>query len=85
MIAFEDSDESNIPHIDRDKYIELLTTILGEDPFPIGSYHGALSADFISEIISYIMFAQGNNSLNLIIEKEADGYHIGITIDRKNK
>jgi len=85
MIAFKDGDEFNIPHVERDKYIELLTTILGSDPFSIGSYHGALSSDFISEIINYIMIAQGYNSLNLTIEKEADGYHLGITIEGKGK
>jgi len=62
---------------------ELMESLSETDPYYSGSYHGGLHPDGITEIIKHLMFKEGNESLQIIIDKEADGYHLSVTIDEK--
>ena len=46
----------------------------------IHSYHGGLSLAQIEMIISHLMYTKGSDSINITIEKESDGYHLGLTV-----
>lgn len=86
MIAFSDKGNPNDPpDFPKEKYLELLKAILQTDSFYTGSYHGGLSPQQLGEILANIMYAQNYKSLRVTIEKEADGYHLGLTIDKKDK
>lgn len=61
----------------------LVKALSGADPYYSGSYHGGLHPDAITEIIKHLMFKDGNESVQIIIDKEVDGYHLGLTIDKK--
>tara|TARA_Y100000310_G_C20261025_1_gene613632 strand:+ start:233 stop:493 length:261 start_codon:yes stop_codon:yes gene_type:complete len=86
MIAFSHgNDPDDPPDLSKEKYLELLKAILQTDPFYIGSYHGNLSPQQLGDILANVMYAQNYQSINVSIEKEADGYHLGLTIDKKSK
>ena len=44
------------------------------------SYHGGLSPSQIEMIISHLMYTKGADAINLTINKEEDGYHLGLTV-----
>ena len=85
MISFAEGgfDENTPPSSANLK--KLIQAILSNDPFAIGSYHGELNNQNIAEIISYLMYTQNHSSIQIIIDKEANGYHLGLTIDKKEK
>ena len=86
MISFnQDYEPDKGKYFSTDKIKELLAAVLGTDPFHIGSQHESLQPVFIAEIISFIMYKQNHKSLHLIVNKEADGYHLSLTIDQKKK
>lgn len=86
MISFSDGNSPNDPpDFPKDKYLELIKAIFQTDPFYTGSYHGSLSPQQVGEILANIMYAQNYQSLDLTLEKEADGYHLGLTINKKDK
>jgi hypothetical protein len=61
----------------------LVKAIAGSDPYYAGSYHAGLPPDAITEIIKHLMFVDKNESVQIIIDKEVDGYHLALTIDKK--
>lgn len=61
----------------------LVKALSGADPYYSGSYHGGLHADGITEIIKHLMFVEDNESVQIIIDKEVDGYHLALTVDKK--
>ena len=42
-----------------------------------------LSPASLIEIIKYLMFTEDNDSIQVIIDKELDGYHLALTVDKK--
>ena len=44
------------------------------------SYHGELTPSQVEMIISHLMYTKGADSINLTINKEEDGYHLGLTV-----
>ena len=86
MISFnKDYEPEKGQYFSTDKIKELMDAVLGTDPFYGGSYHDSLQPAFIAEIISFIMYQQNHKSLHLIVNKETDGYHLSVTIDKKEK
>ena len=69
--APEDKLELSVKHLEA-----LVKAIAGTDSYYPGSYHGGLHPDAITEIIKHLMFVDK-------IDKEADGYHLALTIDKK--
>ena len=86
MIAFNEGHEpdSNL-RITKGELESLVKALIGEDPYAIGSCHGGLSPTSLVEIIKYLMFTEENDSIQIIIDKEVDGYHLALTIDKKDK
>lgn len=76
--APEDKLELSVKHLEA-----LVKAIAGTDSYYPGSYHGGLHPDAITEIIKHLMFVDKNESVQIIIDKEADGYHLALTIDKK--
>ena len=89
MINFSDgwspSDAKNI-HISKEQIAELVKAIVeNKNKHSVGSYHGDLSLEHIKEIINYLMYADKNDCIELLIEKENDGYHLALTVLDKYK
>ena len=90
MISFADGSESQS---DDNKYLEitkgavkkLIQKLLAEDPYGEGSFHEKLSPTYIEEIITYLMYAENNDTIYLKIEKDLDEYHLNLTIGKKKK
>jgi len=64
---------------------KLADAIVGKDPLYEGSYHSGLNPIHITEIIKHLMYVEKNKSIQIIIDKELDGFHLAITIDKKDK
>ena len=62
---------------------KLVKAILEDDPYAEASRHDGLSLSHLSEIITFLMYVENNKCLQVIIEKESDGYHLSLTIDKK--
>lgn len=83
MIAFREGqspdDEFSIP---KEKLKEIIkSALLKKASSPsVSSYYGNLSPTQIEMIISHLMYTKGANSINLTINKEEDGYHLGLTV-----
>jgi hypothetical protein len=84
MICFKKghSPDKNL-HLSAEKMESLVKAIIGADPYYAGSYHGGLHPDAITEIIKHLMFVDKNESVQIIIDKEVDGYHLALTVDKK--
>ena len=76
--APEDKLELSVKHLEA-----LVKAIAGTDSYYPGSYHGALHPEPITEISKQLMFVDKNESVQIIIDKEADGYHLALTIEKK--
>ena len=86
MIAFKDGKEPEDPReFPKEKYLELLAAIFKSDPFSIGTYHGGLSPQHLGEILATVIYKYNYKQVSVTIEKESDGYHLGLTIDQKSK
>ena len=70
-------------YVSAEKMESLVKAIIGSDPYYAGSYHGGLHPDAITEIIKHLMFVDKNESVQIIIDKEVDGYHLALTVDKK--
>ena len=83
MIAFnKDYDpEREIP-LSQTQLKKLIQSIIGTSPYAIGAHHGGLSPSQITQIISFLMYKEGHESIQIIIDKEVDGYHLALTIDK---
>ena len=86
MISFRKGFEPNKEYtISSEKIKKLVEAIMGKDLFYAGSHHENLTPVQILEIIKHLMYVDGNNSLQLIIDKDKDGYHLSLTVDKKGK
>ena len=70
-------------HLSAKKIEALVKALSGADPYYPGSYHEGLHPDGITEVIKRLMFVEDNESVQIIIDKEVDGYHLALTIDKK--
>jgi len=86
MIAFHQGyspeDSYEIPHKQLKK---LLKALLSKDSFYEGSFHPGLSPTQIEQIISYLMYTKDHKAVHLILNKELDGYHLSLTVDKIEK
>ena len=48
------------------------------------SYHGGLNPSHVTEIIKYILYTQEYRSVDMRVQVEEDGYHLGILIAKKS-
>jgi hypothetical protein len=86
MIAFKNGgDSSDSYKIPPQKLQKLIKALMGHDPYGEASHHGGLSPTQIEQIIAHLMYTKNNKSINLIIDKEVDGYHLSLTIQRLEK
>ena len=83
MIAFnKDYDpEREIP-LSPAQLKKLIKAIVGASPYGIGTQHGGLSPAQITQIISFLMYKENHDSIQIIVDKELDGYHLSLTIDK---
>ena len=83
MIAFREGqspdDEFSIP---KEKLKEIIkSALLKKSSSPsVSSYYGNLSPAQIEMMISHLMYTKDCESINITINKEEDGYHLGMTI-----
>ena len=83
MIAFREGqspeEEYSIP---KEKLKEIIkSALLKKASSPsVSSYYGNLSPTQIEMIISHLMYTKAAESINITINKEDDGYHLGMTI-----
>ena len=86
MISFADGSEGghNIK-LSKSQIKKLVDAVMETNPFGEGSRHGGLHPDHIKEIVNHIMFVENNSSVYIIVDKESDGFHLSLTIDRKEK
>jgi hypothetical protein len=54
-----------------------------KNPYSVGSAHRALSLSNVKEIINYLMYTENNDSIQITIDKELDGYHLSLTVNKK--
>lgn len=86
MIAFREGHDPNDPYnIPAENLEKLIKALLSNDSFYEGSFHEGLSPTQIEQIISYLMYTKEHECVHLIINKEADGYHLNLTIDKTQK
>ena len=84
MISFNDGYEpQGSSKMSKRELESLIKALMGADPYYNGSYHGGLSPTSLIEIIKYLMFTEDNDSIQVIIDKELDGYHLALTVDKK--
>ena len=89
MINFADGwspdDSSNI-EISKEQIAKLVEAIMeNKRKCELGSHHESLSLEHIKEIINYLMYADNNDCIELLIEKENDGNHLSLTVLDKYK
>jgi len=53
--------------------------------YKVGSSHGGLHPTQVQDIIAYLMFQEENSSVQFTVSNEVDGYHLTLTIDKKQK
>ena len=83
MIAFnKDYDPEREVPLSKTQLKKLIQSIIGSAPYSIGSQHEGLSPAQITQIISFLMYKEGHDSIQVIIDKELDGYHLSLTIDK---
>ena len=86
MISFIEGDYSEGRAVmSMAKIKKLVSEVMENNPFAEGTLHGGLHADHIKEIVNHLMFVEGNSSIQIIIDKEVDGYHLSLTVDKKEK
>jgi hypothetical protein len=67
--------------ISKGQLKKLVKALLAQKSNPsTHSYHGELTPSQVEMIISHLMYTKGADSINLTINKEEDGYHLGLTI-----
>lgn len=65
---------------------EILAKILAnKGKFNKGTTFGGLHPDQIQDIIAFLMFQESNRSVQFTVSLEDDGYHLTLTIDKKQK
>ena len=66
-------------------YKKLLAKVLSEDLYKEGTSCGGLSADYIGEMIKHILYIEKCNKVDFSVSVEEDGYHLNVTINKKEK
>ena len=89
VIAFRKGFAPDDEHgISKSQLQKLIKALLAKETYmPVHSYYESLSPAQIEMIISNLMYTKGASEINLTINKEKDGYHLGLTIhsvDDKN-
>ena len=89
MIAFRDGyqpEGSKYLQLSKGQIKKLVEKVMEAGAqFTEGSYHGGLSPTQIEMIISHILYTQDKSSLTITIDKDLDGYHLGLKIDAVEK
>tara|TARA_R100000008_G_C3525857_1_gene136532 strand:- start:67 stop:315 length:249 start_codon:yes stop_codon:yes gene_type:complete len=66
-------------------YKKLLEAIFDADPYKVGNSYSGLNAEHITEIIKHILYAEKCNKVDFSVSLDDDGYHLTVTIDKKEK
>lgn len=88
MIAFN---HGNLPDdeysISKDQLKKIIKAVMAKKSniSSTHSHHIGLSPTQIEMVISHLMYTKGAESINITINKEEDGYHLGLTIHDINK
>ena len=88
MIAFRDGQSPNEDHsISKDQLKKIIKAVLAKNSGISSTYshHSGLSPTHLDMIISHLMYTKGADSINITINKEGDGYHLGLTVHDINK
>lgn len=83
MIAFRDGYSPDDEYsISKDELKKIIKAVLAKKSgiSSTHSHHSGLSPTQIEMIISHLMYTKGAESINLTINKEEDGYHLGLTV-----
>ena len=83
MIAFNHGNSPDDEYsISKDELKKIIKAVLAKKSgiSSTHSHHSGLSPTQIEMIISHLMYTKGADSINLTINKEQDGYHLGLTI-----
>ena len=83
MIAFRKGQSPDEEYsISKDQLKKIIKSMLAQKGATSSthSHHSGLSPTQIEMIISHLMYTKGANSINLTINKEEDGYHLGLTV-----
>ncbi len=83
MIAFREGQSPDEEYsISKDQLKKIIKAVLAKKSgvSSTHSHHSGLSPTQIEMIISHLMYTKGADSINLTINKEEDGYHLGLTI-----
>ena len=93
MINFADgwspSDKYKITKKDLKELVKKLMTIQDDqddlnEKYAEASYQGGLNPSHVTEIIKYILYTQEYRSVDMRVQVEEDGYHLGILIAKKS-
>ena len=85
---------TNVPKVSHgkrlDKFLQseikdLIKDLMKDNPYSISSVHDGLGLRQVKEIISYLMYVEDNNSIQVTINKSFDGYHLSLTVNKKDK
>ena len=82
MIAFKKGREP-FTRSDLDQILDDILSNKGK--FDEGVRVGGLHPTGIQDIIAFLMFEEDNSSIELIIKKEPDDYHLSLNINNKKK
>lgn len=83
MIAFnKDHDPDREIPLSKSELKKLIQSIIGASAYGIGTQHVGLSPIQITQVISFLMYKENHDSIHIIIDKELDGYHLSLTIDK---
>ena len=87
MIAFNHGHSPDDEYsISKDQLKKIIKAVLSNEKTPFNqsvsthSHHSGLSPTQIEMIISHLMYTKGAESINLTVNKEEDGYHLGLTV-----
>ena len=83
MIAFnKNHDPDGEMPLSKSELKKLIQSIMGASAYDIGTRHVGLSPTQITQVISFLMYKENHDSIQIIIDKELDGYHLSLTIDK---
>lgn len=77
--------ENSYLQMSKSEIKDLIKDLMKDNPYSISSAHGGLGLRQVKEIISYLMYVEDNNSIQVTIDKSFDGYHLSLTVNKKEK
>ena len=83
MIAFNHGHSPDDEYsISKDQLKKIIKSVLAKEgaTYATHSHHSGLTPTQIEMIISHLMYTKGAESINLTVNKEEDGYHLGLTV-----